>query len=184
MGGWVSSVAPQAVRRGKAGTHRPAQPRNARCPPICPRQSVAKETPLAHAHAILASPVSRRFQGRGDVSLTAEVGLGAALECACVLSGSRKSAMASIREATLQKLRRFSELRGTVAELSSLAPCTEGVFPRTPCSFLSSAPSCPLRPGQASQTFPSPPFTLWEPKHRCQEGAVRELLRESNTCLS
>lgn len=66
--------------------------------------------------------------------------------------------MASLREATLRKLRRFSELRGTKAELSSLPPCTESAFPRTPRSFLSDTPSCPLRPGQASQTFPFFPF--------------------------
>lgn len=90
--------------------------------------------------------------------------------------------MASLREATLRKLLRFSELRGTKAELSSLPPCTESAFPRTPRSFLSATPSCPLRPGQAIQTFPFS-SSLCEPKLRCQEGAVRELLTESNSVV-
>lgn len=52
--------------------------------------------------------------------------------------GSR--AMASLREATLQKLRLFSEMRGTPAERSSLAPCSEGrLLPTDPL-----AASCPL----------------------------------------
>lgn len=52
--------------------------------------------------------------------------------------GSR--AMASLREATLQKLRLFSEMRGTLAERSSLAPCSEGrLLPTDPL-----AASCPL----------------------------------------
>lgn len=52
--------------------------------------------------------------------------------------GSR--AMASLCEATLQKLRLFSEMRGTLAERSSLAPCSEGrLLPTDPL-----AASCPL----------------------------------------
>lgn len=162
----VSSVSPRAVRRGKAGTHSPAQPGNARCPPICPATERCQGNAACARSQHLAFLVSGHFQDCGDVAPTAEAGRGGARlrsAHACYV-GSRKSAMASLREATLRKLRTFSELRGTVPELSSLAPCTEGAFPRTPCSFLSAAPSCPPRPGRDSQTFPCPPLTLCEPK--------------------
>lgn len=60
--------------------------------PSAPRQSVARETPLAHALASLAVQASGRFQGRGDVASRTEAGRGGAgqgvvSECACVLNG-------------------------------------------------------------------------------------------------
>lgn len=46
--------------------------------PSAPPQSVARETPLAHALASLAVQASGRFQGRGDVASRTEAGRGGA----------------------------------------------------------------------------------------------------------
>lgn len=73
-------------------------------------------------------------------------------------------AMASLREATLRKLRRFSELRGTAAEPSSRVACTEGGFPRTP------------RPLPVRRPFLSAlSLWLWS-KHSCQDQGVEVLM--------
>lgn len=62
------------VRQEPRAPHNPT-PLGAR--PSAP-QIVAQETPLAHAHAILAFQVSGRFQGRGDVESMEEAGRGGA----------------------------------------------------------------------------------------------------------
>lgn len=58
--------------------------------------------------------------------------------------------MASLRQATLRKLRRFSELRGTKAELNSLLPLHGERLPKDPVQLPVRYPflSAPSWPGQ------------------------------------